>query len=109
MWRIVEVVLAIPVALVVLIVVLAAIAAAFGSKRKITPQEWADELERHLLGTEGPYDWDDTTSVTLADPGLEMLRSTLIPDFDLLDTPEKTEELRRIIDALRRGDIPVRR
>src|SRR5438067_1507136 len=32
-------------------------------RRKITPQHLADELERHLLGTEGPWDWDDTTSI----------------------------------------------
>jgi hypothetical protein len=108
MWRIVGVVLAIPVAILIFVIVAASIAAAFGSKRKTPPQEWAEELERHLLGTEGPYDWDDTTSVTFADPRLERLRSTLIPDFDLLDAPEKTEEFRRIIDALRRGDIPAR-
>jgi hypothetical protein len=60
-----------------------------GPKRKTSPQEWAEELERHLLGTEGLYDRDDTTSMTLADPRLERLRSTLIPDFDLLDTPKR--------------------
>jgi len=80
--------------------------AALPIKRKITPQEWANELEKHLLGTEGPYDWDDATSVTLADERLEHLRSRVLNDFDILDTPEKREELRQIIEALRRGEIP---
>lgn len=74
-------------------------------KRKITPQRWADQLEKHLLGTEGPYDWDDATSVRMADEWMENLRSRLA-DFDLLDTPQKREELRRIIETLRRGEIP---
>lgn len=80
--------------------------AAFGGKRKVTPQAWADDLEKHLLGTEGPFDWDDATSVTLADERLENLRCRLVPDFDTLSTPEKREELRRIIDVLRRGEVP---
>ena len=104
--HIIKVVLAIGTAAVVLIAVLNTVFG--GRKRKVTPQEWADELERHLLGTEGPWDWDDTTSEPLADPSLEQLRFTL-PDFDLLNTPEKTEEFRRIIEALRRGEIPARR
>jgi hypothetical protein len=37
-------------------VVLMLIIAALPIRRKITPQAWADELEKHLLGTEGPYD-----------------------------------------------------
>jgi hypothetical protein len=74
--------------------------------RKVTPQAWADELEKHLLGTEGPYDWDDATSVRLADKRLENLRRRLTPDFDMLETPEKREEFRQIIEALRHGEIP---
>jgi len=34
-------------------------------KRKVTPEEFADELEKHLLGTEGKWDWDDVTSLQL--------------------------------------------
>jgi hypothetical protein len=79
--------------------------AALPTKRKITPQAWADELEKHLLGTEGPYDWDDATSVRLADERLENLRCRL-SDFDMLVTTERREELRQIIEALRRGEIP---
>jgi hypothetical protein len=80
--------------------------AALPIKRKITPQQWANQLEKHLLDTEGPYDWDDTTSVTLADERLEQLRSRIMMDFESLDTPQKREEFRQIIEALRRGEIP---
>jgi|SRR5580700_8230814 hypothetical protein len=85
--------------------VLMLLIAALPTKRKITPQAWADELEKHLLGTEGPYDWDDATSVRLADERLENLRCRL-SDFDMLVTTERREELRQIIEALRRGEIP---
>ena len=91
-----------PIILIAFMLVLAAIP----SKRKITPQEWANHLEKHLLGTEGPYDWDDATSVTLADERLDSLRYRRILDFDVLDTPEKKEEFRQIIEALRRGEVP---
>jgi len=90
-----------------LLIILMVIVAALGPKRKITPQQFADRLEKHLLGTEGPYDWDDTVSVTPADERLEILRQGL-SDFDRLDTAEKRDELRRIIEALRRGEIPLR-
>ena len=78
------------------------------TKRKITPQEWADDLEKHLLGTGGPYSWDDATAACLADKRLENLcrRITYTNDFAELDKPEIREELRHIIAALRRGKIP---
>jgi hypothetical protein len=74
--------------------------------RDITPQQWAMELERHLLGDEGAHDWDATTSEALADKRLTTLQSRLA-DFDRLDTPEKTERFREIIAALKRGEIPT--
>ena len=96
------VLIATPLGLLILIVVVAALPI----KRKVTPQEWAEELEKHLLGTEGPYGWEDATSVRLADERLENLRSRLMPDFDLLNTPQKREEFHQIIETLRRGEIP---
>jgi hypothetical protein len=90
-----------------LLIIAMLLVAALGSKRKITFEQFADRLEKHLFGTEGPHDWDDTTSVTLADERLEILRQGLA-DFDLLSTAEKREELRRIIEALRRGEVPLR-
>ena len=87
------------------IVILALAIAALPIKRKVTPQQWASELEPHLLGTDGPWDWDDATSVALADPRLEAIRARL-SKFDLLATEERRREFESIIAALKRGEIP---
>lgn len=80
--------------------------AALPLKRKVTPQEFADELERHLDGTDNDDDWDQTTCVRISNPQLEEVRRYLSDRFDSLSTPQDREELRRIIDALRRGEFP---
>ena len=74
-------------------------------KRDVTPQELAEELERHLVGNEGPYDWGATTSEELTDERLNRLIPRLI-EYDRLDTAEKREQFRKIIETLRRGEIP---
>lgn len=88
-------------------VVLLCLIAAFGrsNKRDVTPQELAQELERHLVGNEGPYDWDATTSVEITDQRLNRLIPRLI-EYDRLDTAEKREQFREMIETLRRGEIP---
>ena len=88
------------------IIVLAFFIAALPIKRKVTPEQFADELERHLLGTGGSWDWDDTTSVAIADPRLEEVRSRLGPNLDSLSHEKDKDELRSIIAALRRGELP---
>jgi hypothetical protein len=75
-------------------------------KRRVTPQQWAVPLEKHLLGTEGPYEWKETTSRPFADKKLENLRKRIAQEFKALDTPEKKESFRQIVEALKRGDIP---
>jgi hypothetical protein len=75
------------------------------SKRTITPEQFADKQERHLLGTEGKWDWDDTMSIAIADERLERLRRGLCK-FDQLTRTEEQEELRAIIAALRRSEFP---
>jgi hypothetical protein len=75
------------------------------SNGKVTPQQFADELEEHLLGTERPWDWDDTTSIAIADRRLEQLRQ-ILPKFDSLATQADKDELSAIIAALRRGEFP---
>ena len=88
------------------IIVLFLFLAALPFKRKVTPEQFADELERHLLGTEGEWDWDDTTSIAIADARLEQLRSDLAR-FDSLAQEKDRDELRAIIAALRRGELPA--
>jgi hypothetical protein len=75
------------------------------AKRAITPEQFADELQRHLLGTESKWDWDDTTSIAIADERLERIRRGL-PKFDLLTQTKDRDELKAIIAALRRGEFP---
>lgn len=88
------------------IIALALFIAALPIKRKVTPEEFADELERHLLGTEGPWDWDDITSVAIADRRLDAVRCCLGPNLDCLSDVKDKDELRAIIAALRRGELP---
>jgi hypothetical protein len=88
------------------IILLAFFIAALPIKRKVTPEQFADELETHLLGTGGPWDWDDTTSVAIADPRLEEVRSRLGPNLASLSHEEDKDQLRAIIAALRRGELP---
>jgi hypothetical protein len=80
--------------------------AALPFRRKITPQEFANELERHLDGTDNDDDWDRTSSVRISNRLLEQVRLSLGSQFDSLSTPQDREELRRIIEALRRGEFP---
>jgi hypothetical protein len=87
------------------IIALALIVAVIPSKRKVTCGQFADELEKHLLGIEGPWDWDDTTTVAIADERLERLRSSLFK-FDSIERQEDKDELKSIIESLRRGEIP---
>jgi len=88
------------------IIALALIVAALPSKRReVTPSQFADELEKHLLGTGGPWDWDDTTSIRIADERLERIRWEL-SKFDSLTREEDKAELKAIIEALRRGELP---
>jgi hypothetical protein len=79
--------------------------AAFPIKRKVTLEQFADQLERHLLGTEGKWDWDDTTSIAITDERLERIRGEL-PKFDSLTQEKDKDELRALIAALRRGEVP---
>jgi hypothetical protein len=87
------------------IVVLGLLVAALPLKRKVTAEQFASELEEHLLGTEGAWDWDDTTSVRIADERLERLRWYL-PKFNSLSLEKDKEELKAIIAALRRNEVP---
>jgi hypothetical protein len=91
-----------------------AVAFVFGSlerlfgigRRRGTPREFANALEKHLLGETPDPGWDDPMDVVLADPRLEQVRRRLGPNLDSLAREEDKEELLDIIAALRRGDLP---
>jgi hypothetical protein len=90
------------------IITVALLVGAFSPRTKprtVTPEQFADELERHLLGTEKKWDWDDITSLAIADERLERIRWAL-PKFDSLAQEKDKDELKAIIVALRRGELP---
>jgi hypothetical protein len=104
---------AVPIALFVLIL---SVAFVFGTleklfgigRRKGTPEEFANALEKDLLGEEPERGWDEPMEVTLVDPRLEQVRRNLSlrPNLYRLATEKDKDELRAIIAALRRGDLP---
>jgi len=75
-------------------------------RRKGTPEEFADALECHLLGKEPVRGWDEPMDVALADPQREAVRRRLGHSLHSLSREEGGAELRCIIAALRRGDLP---
>lgn len=75
-------------------------------RRKATPEEFANALEKHLLREEPDPGWDDPMDVVLADPRLEQVRRRLGPNLDSLSREEDKNELRAIIAALRSGELP---
>src|SRR5437899_11887390 len=82
----------VPCGLILLMIVVAALPI----RRKITPQQFADQLESHLLGTDGDWGWDDATSVRLADERLEQLRVRLA-QFYRLTSEEHRQRSRQIL------------
>jgi hypothetical protein len=77
-------------------------------KRRITPEQFADQLERHLLKNEDEWDWHDyVTSPVFADERLERVRWKLFEfDAEFLSQETDKEKLKAIIAALRRGEFP---
>jgi hypothetical protein len=71
----------------------------------VTPQQLADELERSLFDTENQPDWDSVYSLQIRDRRLDQLRSSLMK-FDSSALNGREDELRDVIAALRRGEIP---
>jgi len=77
-------------------------------RRKGTPEEFANALEKYLLGEEPERGWDEPMEVTLADPRLEEVRRSLClsPNLYQLATEKDRDGLRAVIAVLRRGDLP---
>lgn len=93
--------------LIVLASVLGILERVFGiGRRKGTPEEFARALEKHLLREPPEAGWDDPMDVVLADPRLELIRRRLGHNLDTLARDEDKDELRAVISALRRGDLP---
>jgi len=61
-----------------------------------SPDEVARYLRDFLHGTGGPWDWDDFTSIPIADPRLEDLRQRAIA-LDLPMADDETAPLKALI------------
>jgi hypothetical protein len=104
---------AVPIGILGLIFALAFVLSVLGrlfgiGGRKGTPEVFANALEKSLLGQQPDPGWDEPMEVTLADPRLEQVRRNLClnPNLYRLATEKDRDELRAIIAALRRGDLP---
>jgi hypothetical protein len=80
--------------------------AALPFKRRVTPHEFANELERHLMGEDDDDEWDRTSAVSISDLRLDQVRRSLSDRFDSLSTTHDRDQLRHVIEALRRGEFP---
>lgn len=99
--------------LVIVAVPLAALAAlvswAFGLKAKLSALEVATYLRNFVEGGGGAWDWDDFTSVPIADPRLEDIRRRAAA-IDLPVTEEGLAILRELLaeaDHLARQETPT--
>jgi hypothetical protein len=76
------------------------------SKRRnqLTGDDVADFIERHIQGTEGKWDWDEFTSIPIANDGLDRIRERCSElDGPLPISQETEQELRNIVERLRGG------
>jgi len=78
--------------------------AALPIKRKITPQEFAVELEECLNGAAGDWGWDDTLSPRIADPRLDQVRGWLLLKLGTSDW--RDDQVAGVVAKLKRGEIP---
>jgi hypothetical protein len=65
-----------------------------------TREEILRIVENQVNGTEGRWDWDDFTSIPIADPELERVRAECVTTQDLAPW-EREVILRRIAQELR--------
>ena len=71
--------------------------------------EVAGIIEQFLDGTGGRWDWDDFTSMRVADPKLDAIRVRCVELHDATASPaycgpDGMKELRQIVERLRRSE-----
>jgi len=73
-------------------------------RNRLSYSEVADIIERHIDGTEGPWDWDDFTSIPIGDDDLDAIRIRCI-DLERVLPGKPVEELRAIVRRLRSPSV----
>src|ERR1700741_351216 len=67
---------------------------------RLSSLDVADKIERHIQGTEGPWDWDDFTSLPIADDRLDAIRLRCL-ELEHALPEERFDEMRRTVEHLR--------
>lgn len=67
---------------------------------KRSASEVADFIENHVRGTEGAHDWDDFTSIPIADRRLNAMRLRCV-ELDDKSPQARFAELRKMVVDLR--------
>ena len=67
-------------------------------------REVADMIERHVEQTEGPWDWDEFTSLPIADNDLDTIRIQCI-ELENVSPEERMLEMKGILQRLRNRDL----
>jgi hypothetical protein len=100
--------IAIPIGIVALVMIVtitvALLVAVLGIKSKLTPEQFSDKLERHLLSYTENRGNDDELPFSIADERLERI-AWGIHALDLRAESDR-DKVRVIIAALRRGEVP---
>lgn len=86
-------------------ILVAFLVAAFKPKRKLTPDQFADELEKYLLRPKNEMYWDDVMCISVADERLERVLWQLWK-LEFEPREKQNEELKAVIAAIRRGELP---
>lgn len=71
-------------------------------KPELTAEQFADALEKHLLGKDDSMQWEDLSFTRIADERLAQIQRDLWR-FDSLSTEQEKKELKALIAAIRSG------
>ena len=69
-------------------------------RNRLTAEHVERVIEKHLDQNEGPWDWDDFTSLPIHDDYLDKIRLRCI-ELDSVPSFDRIPELKRILEELR--------
>ena len=70
-------------------------------KARLSPNQVGDALRHFLDGTAGDWDWDDFTSIPLADPALDAIRR----EANAIELPVDEEGRAELIALIARAEM----
>jgi hypothetical protein len=97
--------LIIPPGIVVAFISFAVVAGFIFPKPKLTAEQFADALERHLLEKDDGDEWDNLSYGAVTEECLKQIQWELWR-FDSLSTEADKEQLKSLIAAIRSGSLP---